>query len=560
MTQGEALTILKTGANVFLTGEPGSGKTYTINELVRWLRSSGIEPSITAATGIAATHVAGMTLHSWSGIGIAESLSRADVDRIASKEHVARRLQKAQVLIIEEVSMLSAATFEMVDAVCREVRRVDAPFGGLTVILVGDFFQLPPVSRGREVTFAYTSNVWRNLNLLTCYITEQYRQDDTDFLSILSAIRSGEVNERHHETLVTRRVEPHAFPTNAPKLYSHNADVDRINAAELAKLKGAVRRFRMSSKGKDSLVEGLKRGCLSPETLELKEGAAVMFTKNSPQGRFVNGTLGTVVGWDFDGAPIIKVKNGSRITTEPMEWQVEDQGKVRASVSQIPLRLAYAMTVHKSQGMSMDSAIIDLSHAFEYGQGYVALSRVRRLSGVYLIGLNKRALEVHPEIVQKDREFRAASDAVQETFLAMPKEETLQMQKKFVKAMGGAWFENTEGSRQKAVGNRKGATAVGSLPGRLAETLQTVRDSKSLREAAKARLLTAGTIVKHLEELSEIGKLVRSDFAHLLPTGVTNEIHEALAATSDGRLSSAYHALGGRYPFELIRLVRLMRS
>src|SRR5512141_2885643 len=164
MTQGEALTILKTGANVYLTGEPGSGKTHTINEFVQWLRTCGIEPSVTAATGIAATHVGGMTLHSWSGIGISEHLSRADVDRIASKEHVARRIQKAKVLIIEEVSMLSADTFRMADDICREVRRVDRPFGGLTVVLVGDFFQLPPVSRNGDVAFAYTSPLWRDLN------------------------------------------------------------------------------------------------------------------------------------------------------------------------------------------------------------------------------------------------------------------------------------------------------------------------------------------------------------------------------------------------------------
>src|SRR5487761_2735047 len=159
MTQGEALTILKTGANVFLTGEPGSGKTHTINECVAWLRASGVEPSATAATGIAATHVGGMTLHSWSGIGVSESLSKADVDRIAGKEHIARRIQKAKVLIIEEISMLSAATFEMADAICREVRRLDKPFGGLTVILVGDFSQLPPIARNRDVAFAYTSPV-----------------------------------------------------------------------------------------------------------------------------------------------------------------------------------------------------------------------------------------------------------------------------------------------------------------------------------------------------------------------------------------------------------------
>ena len=558
MTQGEALTILKTGANVYLTGEPGSGKTHTINEFVGWLRDSGIEPSVTAATGIAATHVAGMTLHSWSGIGISESLSRADVDRIASKEHIARRIQKAKVLIIEEISMLSATTFEMADAICREVRRIDKPFGGLTVILVGDFFQLPPVSRGREVQFAYTSPVWRDLNLLTCYLTEQYRQDDTEFLSVLSAIRAGQVEELHYEELMRRHTEPAELPADAPKLFSHNADVDRINAGELAKLTGTVKKFRMSSKGKDSLVEGLIRGCLSPEVLELKEGAAVMFTKNSPQGRFVNGTLGVVTGWDASGQPIVTTKDGLKVATEPMEWQLEEQGKVKASIAQIPLRLAYAMTVHKSQGMSMDAAIMDLSKAFEYGQGYVALSRVRRLSGVYLTGLNQRALEVHPEILEKDRDFRAASDAARDAFAEMPEAERISMQKKFVKAMGGAWFEHAEDGKKK-IENGKGNAKIAGMPGRLAETLQTVRDSKSLKEAAKSRALAVSTIVKHLEELASIGKLSRSDFAHIVPLDIIDEIHEALAAEQGDKLSPVFHALHGRHSFEVIRLVRLMK-
>ncbi|MFA5996369.1 MAG: helix-turn-helix domain-containing protein [Candidatus Paceibacterota bacterium] len=557
MTQAEALTILKTGANVFLTGEPGSGKTHTINAFVDWLRSAGIEPSITAATGIAATHVSGMTLHSWSGIGIAESLSEADVDRIAGKEHIAKRIAKAKVLIIEEISMLSASTFEMADAVCREVRRIDKPFGGLVVVLVGDFFQLPPVSRSRDARFAYTSPVWRDLNMITCYLTEQYRQDDSDFLSVLSAIRSGEVEELHYEELMRRHTAASELPLSAPKLFSHNADVDRINAEELAKLPGTAKKFTMSSKGKDTLVDGLIRGCLSPETLELKEGATVMFTKNSPQGRFVNGTLGTVTGWDAGGMPIVETKDGLTIATEPMEWQLEEQGKVKASIAQIPLRLAYAMTVHKSQGMSMDAAIMDLSKAFEYGQGYVALSRVRRLSGVYLTGLNQRALEVHPDILEKDRDFRAASDAARDAFEAMDANEAVVMQKKFVKALGGAWpSEAVKNLRAKEEGKK----TVGNLPGRLAETLQAARDAKSLKEVAKVRALTVSTIVKHLEELAEIGKLSRIDFAHLVPMDIVDEIHEALAADTSDRLSPIFHALSGRYSFETIRLVRLMRS
>ncbi|MCX6787108.1 MAG: helix-turn-helix domain-containing protein [Candidatus Kaiserbacteria bacterium] len=242
-----------------------------------------------------------------------------------------------------------------------------------------------------------------------------------------------------------------------------------------------------------------------------------------------------------------------------MEWQLEEQGKVKASVSQFPLRLAYAMTVHKSQGMSMDAAIIDLSKAFEYGQGYVALSRVRRLSGVYLTGLNQRALEVHPEILKKDRDFRAASDAARDAFAEMPEVEVTSMQKKFVKAMGGAFFEGASGKGKGSVPRQARDKSAG-LPGRLAETLQAARDAKSLKETAKARGLTMSTIVKHLEELAEIGKLTRADFAHLVPFDVVGEIHEALATSGSERLSPAFHALRGRYSFETIRLVRLMRS
>ncbi len=562
MTQAEALTILKTGANAFLTGEPGSGKTHTINTFVEWLRACGIEPSVTAATGIAATHVGGMTLHSWSGIGVADHLSAADIDRIAGKEHVARRLHKAKVLIIDEVSMLSAATLEAADAVCREARRSALPFGGLQVIFVGDFFQLPPVSRGgKEVRFAYDSSTWRELNPLVCYLGEQHRQDDDAFLGVLSAIRTGDVGEAHYEALVARRAVRGA-PPDAPKLYSHNADVDRLNAEALAELPGGVKRFRMKDSGSAQLVESLKRGCLSPDVLELKEGARVMFTKNSPQGRFVNGTLGTVVAFDAAGLPLVEVREGDTIAAEPMEWKVEENGKVRATVSQVPLRLAYAITIHKSQGMSMDAAVMDLSRAFEYGQGYVALSRVRTLAGVHLLGVNQRALEVHPEVLEKDRQFREYSNATAHAFAVMPEKEVEELQKQYVKAMGGAWMgegKEMQSARGRAHAKSRGGRATaGVLPPRLAETLQTVRDTKSLKEAAKERGLAVSTIVSHLEELAKANILQKEDFAHLLPKRhELDEINEAFKADESGKLAPIFHALGGRHSYEIIRLARL---
>jgi ATP-dependent DNA helicase PIF1 len=168
----------------------------------------------------------------------------------------------------------------------------------------------------------------------------------------------------------------------------------------------------MVTKGPEAFVRTLKRSCLSPESLELKQGAVMMFTKNDPAGRYVNGTLGVVDEFDAeDGYPVVRTRGGKRILAEPSKWKIEENGKERASITQVPVRLAWAMTVHKSQGMSLDAAVIDLSRAFEYGQGYVALSRLRSLSGLHLLGLNERALRVHPLAVEKDAEFRAASAA-----------------------------------------------------------------------------------------------------------------------------------------------------
>jgi ATP-dependent exoDNAse (exonuclease V) alpha subunit len=163
-----------------------------------------------------------------------------------------------------------------------------------------------------------------------------------------------------------------------------------------------------------------------------------MCTKNNQKERFVNGTLGKVVGFDeFNGHPIIKTKNGREILIEPMDWIVEENGKIRAQITQVPLRLAWAITVHKSQGMSMDAAVMDLSQVFEFGQGYVALSRVRRLSGLYLLGINEHALKVHPEILEKDIYFKNNSEEAQKVFSKLSGPELKKMHNNFIVACGG---------------------------------------------------------------------------------------------------------------------------
>ena len=437
MTQDQALAILKSGANVFLTGEPGSGKTHTVNRYVAYLRSHGIEPALTASTGIAATHIGGMTVHSWSGIGIKNALSAYDLDRISSNERVYKRLNKAKVLIIDEVSMLDSRTLGMVDSVCRSVRRNGEPFGGLQTVLVGDFFQLPPVSREGRPEFAFRSSAWEWLRPAVCYLTEQYRQDDAAYLSVLSAIRTNSVDEDHYRVLESRVSSQETAPKDIVKLFSHNIDVDRINDRELSRLAGVQRAFAMQAVGPEHMIESLKRGCLSPDHLCLKPDAAVMFTRNDPQGRFVNGTLGTIAGFADAGFPIVKTRNGARIEAEPMEWMIEDQGRTLASVKQVPLRLAWAMTIHKSQGMSLDAAMVDLGSAFEYGQGYVALSRVRRLSGLYLLGCNERATQVHPDILAQDRIFRDASLEAEDRVAHLSEAAKASVEHNFIAVCGG---------------------------------------------------------------------------------------------------------------------------
>ena len=455
MTQEEALVILKTGVNVFLTGEPGAGKTHTINEYASYLRSRGIEPSITASTGIAATHIGGTTVHSWSGIGIKTYLDKYTLDKISTTEYLTKRIRRAKVLVIDEVSMLGPETFSMVETVCRDIRQNNDAFGGLQVILVGDFFQLPPVMKTEinsvgarhalplpiqtpKARFAYESPAWKRTNPMVCYLTEQHRQDDNNFLELLAAIRSNNFNDEHLSQLETRKITADALPDKAVKLYTHNINVDRTNDAMLETFSGKPKTFTMTSKGSPWLVETLQRGCLSPYNLILKVGAKVMFTKNNPKEGFVNGTLGTVEGFDsYVGLPIIRTHDGRKITVEKMDWSVDENGKSRAKISQLPLRLAWAITVHKSQGMSLDEAVVDLSGVFEFGQGYVALSRVRRLAGLHLLGWNERAFAVHPEVLKEDNAFRAGSEAALSAFAQISPEELQKMHNDFVKACGG---------------------------------------------------------------------------------------------------------------------------
>lgn len=559
MNQARALDILKTGANVFLTGEPGAGKTYVINQYIAWLEACGLSVAVTASTGIAATHIGGMTIHSWSGAGARDTLTQYDLDQIVSREAVVKRVKKAKVLVIDEISMLDGKLLDMVDVICRTIRQRKDAFGGLQVIFVGDFFQLPPVTRqGDMMRYAFESRAWLESRTLVCYLTEQHRQEDELLLSLLSSIRRNDIEESHY-TLLNEQTDIAYEGIEPTRLYTHNADVDAVNATKLAALPGRSRTYSMSGRGSKPLLEVLVKNCLSPETLTLKEDAMVMCTKNNFEAGYVNGTLARVTAFDAGGQPIIETTEGRKIVMETTTWDVIEDGKIRASIEQYPLRLAWAITVHKSQGMSLDAAEVDLSRAFVYGQGYVALSRVRSLGGLKILGMHPNALQVDPKVVNKDKQFRVDSETAEDTFLAMPDEELLTLHTQFVTALGG---KLPAADTVIVAGKRAVKERVKKLS-TYEETRSRWLAGKTLKAIAKEREISIGTIIEHIEKMVEGGDLTADDLTRAVreldQDGVGEAaIVKAIKEHGDEKLKPLYEATGEQYGYDLIRLVRAL--
>lgn len=450
MKQGIALEIMMAGESVLLTGPAGAGKTFVLNQFIRIAKSEGKHVSVTATTGLAATHLGGTTIHSWSGIGISDELPSGFAEHMAKGRR--EIIEKTDVLIIDEISMLHDYRLDMIDEICRIVRKKDEPFGGIQVIMSGDFFQLPPINRGdsRAGGFVVNSKVWQELDPTICYLAEQHRQDDEVLLDILNSLRAGELRRHHAEKLLERvNVEP-ASDELLTELHTVNIDVDKLNDTKLDELEGDEIFYTQATTGSESYVETLQRSVLAPATLRVKKGALVMAVKNSLDRKYVNGSLGTVI--DFEQSteyPVVEFKNGKVVTMSPDTWELRDGDKKRASISQIPLRLAWAITVHKSQGMTLDAARIDLRKAFVEGMGYVALSRVKNLNNLYLTGINQMALRVSEDAQTIDITLRdhAAKDSKRYAYLEQAAaKRKLEKPVKVPKASG--WSEKIETMRK----------------------------------------------------------------------------------------------------------------
>lgn len=512
MQQKTALEILKTGKSIFLTGSAGTGKTYLLNQYIEYLKERKIKPSVVAPTGIAASHLDGSTIHSFFGLGIRDFVDDYFLDSLLQKKYLYDRFSKLKILIIDEVSMISPEIFSAMDKILKAFKFTDKPFGGIQIILSGDFFQLPPISKVRkEKRFAWQTPVWKDLELKTCYLEQNFRQGEDKLIKILNDIRSGEISEESYDIFKSRHNRELDINFRPTKLYTHNIDVDRINNEELEKLEEGLKIFEHISSGVKKNIEKIFKSSLLLEEVRLKKNAIVLFIKNNYEKGYINGTTGIVVDFDEnDNLPIVEIFSGRRIKVTREDWRMESEsGKIIATVSQVPLRLAWAITVHKSQGMTLDAAEIDLSRTFEVGQGYVALSRIKSIEGLKLVGINDMALKVDRLILQIDDSMKDASLRAYDEIKEVTEENKKKQYNAFIEKNGGI-IKKEEIKKEKVKLKKEKAEIKEKIKkGEIViqkeyvipswkKTENLIEDSKNLQELSEKRGVALETIFTHL--------------------------------------------------------------
>ncbi|KAK7305034.1 hypothetical protein VNO77_42933 [Canavalia gladiata] len=424
--QKHVLSAISEGKSVFITGSAGTGKTLLLEETIKFLNRlhtpSGVY--VTASTGIAACALKGQTLHSFAGIGIVGGDNDDDdpqnlLERVLSNKGACKRWRKVQALVIDEISMVSAKLFDNLDYVARRVKGVnEKTWGGIQLVVSGDFFQLPPVTnRGRNckvVKYAFEAKCWNNSFDLQLELKRVFRQSDYGLTRLLEGVRRGESDPQDLEFLehLCLGNDECDYDPSVVQLFPLNKDVEKVNEERLRSLQKDVVVYRAVDSGKGHWKRQLSCG-IAPDEISLCEGARVMLVKNlDTEHGLVNGATGVVVGFswssvkreDLDGIcndnvlPMVKFDSGQFMTVKPATWHVMDGYKVVACRKQIPLILAWAMSIHKCQGMTLDRIHTDLSRAFGCGMVYVALSRVRTLEGLHLSALSRSKIKVDQKV------------------------------------------------------------------------------------------------------------------------------------------------------------------
>lgn len=381
--QLQVLTAVEAKKNVFVTGPGGTGKTTLIKKIQE--NSFNINYGITATTGSAAVLFNGTTLYSFLGIGLA----RESVNDIVKKMYpkFKQLWQRLELLVIDEISMCSAELFEKLNLIAQSLRGNTNPYGGIQLVLLGDFLQLPCI----KGEFAFTSKTWADCNFTTFYFHTILRQSDLKFQECLNRARIGAITDADLEMLINAKNEDNQIkPT---KIFCHNVNVDDLNSRELQKLQKPITTYNLKISGRHTIDPA--KECNAVQRLDIAIGAQVMLLINLDLSTgLVNGSRGVVTAMSTNRLPIVSFKNQTR-QIGFAEWEVVKNKISLGIIHQIPLRLAYAITVHKSQGLTLDCAFIDLKGVFEYGQAYVAVSRVKNLKSLKIVNVNKNSFKTH---------------------------------------------------------------------------------------------------------------------------------------------------------------------
>ncbi|KAG8835974.1 hypothetical protein FRC17_010943 [Serendipita sp. 399] len=449
--------VVNEGKNVFFTGSAGTGKSVLLRCIIKSLRTKYAKSldavAITASTGIAACNIGGVTVHSFGGFGLGNDTAARLAAKVRGNQKAHSRWARTKVLIIDEISMLEGDFFDKVEEIARILRRKDDPFGGIQLVLTGDFFQLPPVSKG-PVKFAFDAESWGRCIPHTYNLTKVFRQKDQTFVDILNEMRRGQISDSAARLFIDRSKPLPEDGVEPTELFPRREDVDRANMERMDRLKGPTHTFLAADGGiADERVRGrMLENFMAPKMLKLKKDAQVMMIKNVDE-QLVNGTVGKVVDFMTDGEwiehirssyggnpeeppegsnpedekskdkekekqkqikkvakekkyPIVEWKiPGSRYTRTEIvrdeQFKVEGpDGRIEVSRAQLPLILAWAMSIHKSQGQTLEKVKVDLRKVFEKGQAYVAISRATSLEGLQIIGFQKNKVFAHPAVIE----------------------------------------------------------------------------------------------------------------------------------------------------------------